>query len=485
MRSKVRGGARAPVSPVAPPGMPPGVQAAPRLRSWAFCAVLVLAACTPGMPYQRPEQRLPDRYGLLVPVAAPAAEDRHWWRAFGDPVLDGLVTAALEGNLSLAEARARLAEAEAQAMRAGAARIGGDGRLELRRANPDGEQTAEAGVSVALDLSGGRGAEWRAALARLEAARAAEADARRLLVADLAATYVDLRFFQARQQQRQEDHRSRQRTLNDISAQVEAGAATELDRIRARALLAETRAELPRLDAAVLRQRNRISTLLGRPAGDLGLSLAYGGRQPLPRGLPRLGVPADLLRNRPDIARAERLYAAAVSDIDTAEAARYPSLSLSGLIRAPLAGGGTGNTLAAAVTLPLLSQPALAAGAQAARARAAAALAQWRRAVITAVEEVENALAALQGAHRAAQAAGQAVALNAEALTLTRRVIEERGNVTTLDLLDRERAVSEARGLLAQTRREVGLEYVALRTALGLGFAWETLEGGTPAATAP
>ena len=205
----------------------------------------------------------------------------------------------------------------------------------------------------------------------------------------------------------------------------------------------------------MIRQRNRLSTLVGRTVGDLGIDLTYPGNQPLPKSSGSLGVPADLLRLRPDIRQTERLYAAALADMTAAEAARYPTLSLNGVIRAPLSGGEASRSLAAGLTLPVFSQGALAADVRAANARADGALAQWRGVVLTAVEQVENALASLQAAYRSADAAKKSVALNTRTLALTRDLLETGGDVTVLDLLDRERDVSNARGSLAQSRRDV------------------------------
>lgn len=436
----------------------------------ALGAILMLGACASAPGYQSPEMLLPAQYSRHVAApAVPATADRLWWEDFHDPVLNHLVAAALAGSPTLAEARARLAEAEALAGRARASSILGDGRAEIR-SNSDALDTAELGLTAFFDLNGERRAGKRAAHARAEAAAAAGIDTRRLLIADLAATYVDLRFYQMRLAQRQQDLASRQRSLRNITTRTETGAGTELDVLQAGALLAETQADIPQLEAVVIRQRNRLSTLMGRTVGDLDIDLGYPGAQPLPKAGADLGVPADLLRLRPDIAQAEREYAAAIADMTATEAARYPTLSLNGVIRAPVSGGASSRSLAAGLTLPVFSQGALAAGARAASARADAALAQWRRAVLTAVEEVETALAALQGAQQAARASQKSVSLNTRALALTRELLESGGDVTTLDLLDRERDLSNARGLLAQACRDVAQEYIALRTALAVGL---------------
>ncbi len=434
----------------------------------AVCALAfagAVAGCTPGPDYAAPEIALADRYAVVLPVRLPEGEAAQWWRAFEDPVFETLVSAALVQNLSLAEARARLQEAEAEARRAGAGGVSGNATLEGQTGSAG--DSLQAGLSVLPDLTGGQRRRAEAAIARLQAAQFGVAEAQRRVLGELGTAYVELRFFQHSRLLRQQDLRSRRATLNDITAQVEGGAATRLDLLRARALVAETEAEIPRLEADILRQRQRIATLLGRPAADLPVDLGPPGRQPLPRAAATVGVPADLLRLRPDIRAAERRYAAAVSEIGAAEAARYPQLSLSGLIRAPLSGGSASDTLTAGLTLPLLSQGALAAGVEVQEARAAQAYLQWRLAVLGAVEEVEGALAALAAAQQAARAAAAAVALNEESLALSRQLLESGGNATVLDLLDRERAVSAARATLARSRRDIGRDHVALQTALG------------------
>lgn len=449
----------------------PPARAYPRL---ALCAVLMLGACAAVPGYQAPQMTLPAQYSRHVAApAAPSVADRLWWEDFRDPVLNHLVAAALAENPSLAEARARLVEAEALSGRASASGVLGDGRVEIS-SNSDASDTGEVGLTALFDPAGGRRAEKRAAAARADAARDAGIDARRLLIADLATSYIDLRFYQTRLAQRQQDLTSRQRSLRNIETRTEAGTGTELDVLQARAILADTQVDIPQLEATVIQTRNRISTLVGRTVGDIGVDLSYPGAQPRPGKAGALGVPADLLRLRPDIRQAERLYAAAIADMTAAEAARYPTLSLNGVIRAPLSGGDASRSLAAGLTLPVFSQGALAADVRAANARADGALAQWRGAVLSAVEQVENALVVLQGAYGSANAAEKSVTLNTRALTLTRELLETGGEVTVLDLLDRERDVSNARGTLANSRREVARQYIALKTALAVDLGPET-----------
>jgi multidrug efflux system outer membrane protein len=428
---------------------------------------LLLSGCVIGPSYTNPEMRLPDAYSRLAPVPVARADQALWWQSYNDPVLNQLVAHGLAANVGLAEAEARVREAEAQARRAGNTV---SGNLSAERQAGTGTDTNQGNITLGLDPFGGRRRQSEAALERLQAARYGAQDARLSLLQTLAQAYVDLRFYQESVAEQQKDLTSRRQTLRDINTLLNTGQATQLDRLRAEALVAETQARIPKLNANVARQQNRIATLLGVPAGSLGIDLTYRGRQPTPSGAVALGIPADLVRRRPDILRAERLYAAAVSDIGAAEAARYPSLSLSGQIIAPLDSAlATSQTLTVGLVLPLFDQPGLAAQADAARARADQAYLQWRSVVLTAVEDVETALAAISGSRLAARSARRVVALDTEALGLSRKLLDSRGDVTVLDLLDRERAVSDARATLAQSLRDYATDTIALHVALGLG----------------
>ena len=463
-------------------------RARPRRLAWRTawrtpapgCMALIVAAlagCAPGAFYQPPRIDLPDGYQRLAAVPAPPAAMARWWTGFDDPVLDALVARGLTDSVSVAVAAARLREADAQARRAGNTVTG---NLSFDAQAGASSDTRGSGLSMSLDPFGARARAADAAMARLEAARYGVQDARLTLLSSLAQTYVQLRYFQDSATEQRIDLASRRRTLRDIETLLAAGSATELDRLRAEALVAETQARIPPIEASAAQQANRLATLLGVPAGSLGIDLAYRGRQPVMAARAAVGIPADLLRRRPDIRQAERVYAAAVSEVAAAEAARYPSLSLSGNIVAPRNPAlPFAGDLAAGLVLPLFSQPGLAAGVDAARAQADQAYLQWRGAVLSAVEEVQSALASVAASRRAVAASVRVVRLDTQALDLSRRMLTGSGEVTVLDILDRERAVSDARSTLSANRRDDALGLVALYSALGFGV--EPAVGNPPA----
>lgn len=430
---------------------------------------LAVSGCALGPDYEAPRADLPDRYSLLAPVSSPAVQG-DWWRHFNDPVLNQLVDRALADSISLAEARERVAEAQAAARRDGV-KFDRSSSLTVTEVLDSSADSASLGITLGPDLFGGRQRRSEAAVARLEAAEAEADNARRLLLSELALAYVELRFQQESVALRERDLRSRRKTLKDITTLVERGEATRLDQLRAQALVAESEATLPQLTAQVARQHNRLTTLLGQPAATLKIDMAYGGRQPRPGRGAAAGVPADLLRLRPDIRQAEREYAAAVSEIGVAEAARYPSLSLTGQITAPLGSGSETTSLAAGLTLPFLQQPELTAAADVARSRANQAYLQWRLSVLGAMEEVENALSGIAASGQAVSASRKVVAFNEEALDLSRQLLDTSGDITVLDLLDRERSISSSRTQLAQAERDYAADFITLNAALGFGLA--------------
>lgn len=434
----------------------------------APAAALVLAGCDGGAPLPAARMELPARYSHVAPPPRPDAALTTWWHGFHDPVLDQLVAQGLAQNVSLQIAAVRVREAEGNA-RANGAVLSDSFSLSVDHTHYSDTAAGELAIN-ASPFGGRHKSAVAAASARVAAARYGAANARLQLLGELTQAYVDLRFAQAQMAQSRLDLASRHTTLDSLKAQMKLGAATRLDIVSAEALVAETEARLPQLAAASARQEGKIATLLGQPAGTLGINLAYPGRQPVLATPGRIGIPADLVRRRPDIRGAEAQYAAALGDLGQARAAFYPSLSLSGTISAPLDSlTGTSHSSTLGLSLPLLSLPRLQAEADVAHATAEEAYLNWRLSVLSAVEDVETGLAAVAGSRLAVQRTQRVVALNAEALDLSRKLLESRGDVTALDVLDRERLVSQARTSLAQSQRDYASDTIALYVALGLG----------------
>jgi multidrug efflux system outer membrane protein len=445
-------------------------------RGIAVLALAGLAACAPDSPYEAPKFPFAAGYGGARGGSPVLLDNAEWWHRFNDPVLNRLVAVALRDNLTLAAARERVIEAQAARDQVpGAALL--TATLGTPVQNTGGEPfvgtgQGQLGLSWMLDPWGMRRDQIRAAGARAEAA-AAEADAAQLLVLfNLTNAYVDLRYRERLVALARADLATRQDTLAMTETMLAASAATRLEITRSEARVAELQSQLPALEAAVAAKRNEIAVLTGaapgRPAVDPGT-----GPQPRPRLSPDVGIPADLLRNRPDIRIAERQYYAALADVGVAEAALYPQLSLTGAITLNALEGGANSTdyyFGPTLQFPVLPATGARATVAARESRARQALTGWKATVLDAILEVENALLDYRAVSTSMKSATRAADLYAEALTLTRQVFQLQ-NATLGDLIDAEQAVSAADNAVAETLWRQGLSFVSLNVRLGSGSA--------------
>lgn len=440
-----------------------------------------LTGCLNIVDYKAPDVDLPDRYALVAPVPGSASANVQWWRSFEDPLLNDLVAGVLTENLDIKEAEERVVEARAVARREGNT-VSGDLGLDANARSSN--DTAGANIELALDPFGSQRRQADAALERLEAASFGLQNARLAVGSELMFAYVDLRFFQQNLAYRRQDLASREESLNANRELLQRGAATRLDEVRLEALVAEARADIPRLSSDITRQENRIATLLGTVPQNLQVNLGYTGKQPYPSNIAQVGVPADLLRRRPDIQAAERNYAAAVSEINAAEAARYPRLTLSGDITTPLESNSTSVRGAGiGLNVPVFNQPGLIAQVDVNASLAAQAYLEWSQLVLAAVADVETALVAVQKSREQVRAAQTSLQLNLEALELSQDIFTGVGSITVVDILDAERSVTAARTTLALAIREHAREVITLYTALGIGFENEISVSDAPASS--
>lgn len=446
------------------------------LRGFVCVAtIMAVASCDVSPDYKSPTFPFAASFAAK-PSGAPVLLDNvAWWTRFDDSGLNTLIDQALSENLDLKLAKERVTEAQALAATvpdqlsiSGEVRAGRNGGKNVSDGNGgDGS----FGFDWLFDPYGGRQAQIRAAEGRVAAAEADVDAARLLLLSNVAIAYVDLRFYQTSLRLRQEELASRQKTLDLLQKLKERGAASRLDVVRAEALVSETQSLIPNVRAAIRVQQNRVAVLLARSPGQLGKTLVGSGKgQPVSRMSADIGVPADLLRNRPDIRVAERSYYAAVAEIGAARAALYPSLSLGGEIS--LSAFGPLDTrnyfFGPTLTLPALPNGPQQAAVKVRESRARQALTDWQSSVLIAIEEVESALAEYSGSLSSVSASRKTVRLYSESLSLTRQLIG-RGGATIRDLLDDEQSVAAANILLSQNLRQLGQDFVIVNVSLGSG----------------
>ncbi len=455
-------------------------------RAWPVAAALAfLAACAPPLDEARPRFAFaPGWSGAAAPSGAPRLMDTGaWWKAYDDALLDELIAQALAGNPTLEAARARTEAATAAAaavpgaltaeLAAEAEAAGGPERAETRTARLLGN------VALIFDPGRSRAAERMGARASAARAGAAGAGARLFVISEMTEAYLAYRGAQTRLALAEAEAARQRQTVALAERLADAGQAVRPETLRARARAAEIAAEIPGLQAEVTGGRARLAVLAGAAPGGLPPALEAGlaARHAVPRArlAPDPGVPADLLRNRPDIALAGAAYDAARADLGGARAALYPRLSLSGTIEARRSQSGSGPfdgtveaTLGPALRLPAFPADSARAGVRSREAEVRAAHAEWRAAVLAALAEVEGALAEYRAAAASESAAGRARSLYAEAAGLSRDLVSA-GEATLGDLIDAEEAVARADRALAAARLARALAFARLNLRLGGG----------------
>ncbi|MBF3869959.1 efflux transporter outer membrane subunit [Burkholderia pseudomallei] len=450
------------------------------------------------------------------PRSLPTVEadpDPRWWRTFGDPVLDRLVERAAQDNLDVQAAVLRIAEARAQ-MRAAAAQGlpdvrasasyqreqlglkgfledgGVDAQLErlgaaLRRGaehtldqltSPVNLWQAGFDASWELDLFGRVRRSVEAAGAQTQAAIEGRNDALLSLEAEVAQTYLQLRGAQALRALAVALADEQRDVVALTRDQARKGLSSELDVQSADARLAQLRAQLPQFDQQIALLRNGLSYLLGDAPGALDDALRE------PRALPELpptvpiGLPSTLARRRPDIRRAEAQLHAATAGVGVAVAQFYPDVSLTGQV-------GTRATHARelahwshlfyafgpSVSLPIFEGGALVANLRLSQAQQAQAALGYRRAVLLALRDVDNALAAYRTDQTRRDALRDAAAAERTTFELARDSYRH-GLVSFIDVLDAERELSQARQQYVQGSLQLTTDLVSLYKALGGGW---------------
>ncbi|MCA2411777.1 efflux transporter outer membrane subunit [Rhizobium leguminosarum bv. viciae 248] len=449
--------------------------------------LLLLSGCVVGPDHAPPEMPLPAKFGEGGTKSVGDVATAAWWTAFSDPKLNGYVQAGLDQNLTVQQAIERINSASANVIAAGAGglpnlNVGASHTIsgqkgELRN-QFDTRNTSAGDVQLSwlLDLFGLYKRSTESALASLDSAYASADVAKLTLVQDLVSSYIDVRFFQQRLALSKANLKSRQETYELTKFQLEAGAASRLDVVQAEGLVQSTLAEIPGLETNIRISAHHIATLLGLPASALVDELLKGRGQPVFRGGINSGIPADLIRNRPDIRVAERDLAAATANIGVAQAQLYPSISLSGSIspsyinQRGVHGGLTGWSFGPTLNLPIFDGGTLRANVKTAQSNAANAYLNWKSTVLTAVEQVENALSAVRRDAQTVAALQAQVKTTQETLELSTASYKD-GASSLLDVLDAQRQVSLAQASLAASVQQMAKDYVSLNIAVGGGFA--------------
>jgi multidrug efflux system outer membrane protein len=445
-----------------------------------------VASCTVGPDYQPPSISLESSYAFAPGQALVAASTEEWWKAYRDPMLDALVTRGLSQNLDIRTAQERIRQA--RAVYRGTllpAQASGDLTGKAVQTTSDGRtaetDSAELDAEFALDLFGGYRRGRQQARADLEATTFDLGTTRLAFLSELIGAYVDARYFQAAIAYTNLSIGNRRKTLNLAAELVAGGGASEVERVRAEAELDLALADLPQLRSGFDASAFRIATLLAMPSNEVLRKMSPGAPQPSVHDAVRAGIPAELLRNRPDVIAAERRLAARTAAIGVAEADLYPSVSLLGVIT--LSGGADATEFGPRLTLPIFHRGTLLSRRDAAISQARQAELDWRNAVLKAVEDVQSGLSRVRNGRQQVAAFEKAAATYTRVGALARERFDF-GEATLLELLDTEQDISSTNLSLAQARRVYATSYAQLCVAIGKGWRFGAEDGAAAVAVA-
>nr|WP_132459165.1 efflux transporter outer membrane subunit [Paraburkholderia sp. BL8N3] len=465
---------------------------------------------------QRPpdDPRMPHAGSPSV-VDTRANPDPRWWKQFNDETLDSLIERAIAGNLDLQGAVLRIASTREQSIAAGAQglpqinasasvtreQLGLNGILQsqgvydkidgLGANAPRVRQGIDSATGPVTLWQDGFDASWeldlfgrvRRSVESANAQTLAEIENRNdalvSLEAEVARTYAQLRGAQYVKQITLSEIDAEQKILDLTREQASAGLTSEADVQSATAQRGSLQAQLPGFDAQIAQAMNGLAVLTGAPPGSLDGALSGAGAGVVPPVPPKVpvGLASTLARRRPDIRRAEAQLHAATAEVGVAVAQLYPDISLTGQV-------GTRATSARylarwsslfwsvgpSVSLPIFEGGALRANVKIANAQAAQAALQYRQSVLTALQEVDNALVAYRTEqdHRAALIS--TVEANRTSLEISTDSYRK-GLSTFISVLDAERQLAHTREQLAQSTVGVTVDLIALYKSLGGG--WE------------
>jgi NodT family efflux transporter outer membrane factor (OMF) lipoprotein len=464
-------------------------------------ALLCLSSCAVGPNYRTPDNDTPPQFAAAQASAAPESsiDFAAWWKALHDAELDSLVERAVVANLDLQIALDRLQQArtyeavvlghalpQVDATAAAGRGTGSDlarGRAEqglVSADNTSGLQHINTLVGFdalwELDLFGKYRREFEAARADAEGARAARNEVLTVLIADVVRAYIHLRGFQMRAALLHQASDLMRESLRIVKLRYARGITNELDVALATRELATLVAQIAPLEAQANAAKYSLAVLLGVYPETILTELRAGDLVPTMPPAAAPGLPLDLLKRRPDVQQAERQLAAATARIGVATANLFPQVGLVGSIGAEGQGWGTlpavGRhiwSFGPAAAWPLLDFGALDAQIDIADLNARAQLAEYRKTILTAVQDVDTSFDAYQAEQTRMESLGEALTAGQRAVDLA-NARYDRGLTDYPNVVDAQRQFYDLQEQFARAQVSQGEHYVQLYRALGGGW---------------
>jgi len=471
--------------------------------------LLLLSGCTKvGPDFVRPDAPIAEQWTEAGELQLDATQVDHadWWKAFDDPVLDRLVDEAYKQNLTLQIAGLRILEARAQlGIAVGSAWPQQQQATMGATYNSPSDNTAgSAFLNSTWNYNVGVGVGWeidfwgkfRRGVESADAALLASiADYDTILVsltADVASVYAVIRTFEERLAIARENVKIQERSLRIADVRFRNGATTELDVQQAKTLLFSTQATIPALEAGLRQAENALSILLGKPPGEIRQILGKPGEIPSPPTQVAVGIPADLLRRRPDVRGAELQAAAQSARIGVAKADFYPSVALLGSIG--LSATQSSNTTASgksgigewftadsltftggpAITWNIFNYGQISNNVRTQDARLQQLLVNYQNVVLQAAQEVEDSTVGFVRAQEQARFLSESVTAALRSVDLA--VIQYRdGAVDYTRVLNTQQSLVLQQDQSTVARGDIARNLISMYRALGGG--WQLREG--------
>jgi len=462
-----------------------------------FWLVLSVTGCTVGPNFRSPVSQVPAGWAGLPtavePLTSAETDLARWWSVFEDPILTSLVERAVDSNLDLKQAEAGIRQARAARGIAASGlgpSIDAAGTFQRSRspgfARREGIIHGEASTSSLyqtgfdsgweLDIFGGIRRSVEAADADLLAAVETRRDVLVTLTAEVARNYIELRAFQQRIDIGQRNLKAQQDSARLTRLRFEAGFVSGLDVANADAQVATTASQIPLLEASAQQSIYLLGVLLGHEPAALLQELSPAAEIPAAPPLAPVGIPSDLLRRRPDIRRAEAEIHSATARIGVATADLFPKFSLSGSVGFQ---SSTSSSLfdwisrfwsfGPSATWRIFDTGGTLSNIELRKAFEEQSLIVYRKTVLTALQEVENALVVSTKEQEHRQALEDSVVANRKAVELAKQLYVE-GQTDFLSVLEAQRSLYATEDALTQSNGALATNLIALYKALGGGW---------------
>ncbi|WP_233192795.1 efflux transporter outer membrane subunit [Acidimangrovimonas sediminis] len=444
------------------------------MKPLSLVALLMVSGCAVGPNFQSPSAQLPPAYVGGTATRAKNVAYTPWWRDYHDNLLTSYIETGLSRNLDVETAQEEIVQAKAALRETGVAeaadgtatgareKVGGSGE------NPHYANNSTLSASLVLDIFGGIRRDRESAKAAVAAAQDNLQVVRLQWLASMIEAYSNARYYQQAVWLTRATIKARKQTLTISENQFKGGSGTNYEVAEARATLQSAEGDLPEYMALYKSNVYAIAKLLNRPAGPILHTMDRSAHQLRTPGTFPSGIPADLLRNRPDIRYQSALLHEEVAKVGVDDADMLPSLSLAGTIE-DTAGTSTWG-FGPSLSLPLLNQGVLAAKRDAQISSAKQAELAWRSAVTSAVSDVQVALSNLHQYRDRSAALARSASSYGTALNLERENYRN-GAITLSDLVTVDLDTTSAQISAASARNDAAQEWATLQIAIGAGAA--------------